>query len=143
MTVKSIKDCISKSLRKEALREERIRGLPIVELDGLIHVVQPLDAEATLDWHTIESPRRLRKTYELHKLNIVKHFVIELLDYEMRTFHNAKIIIENTRVTIEVYTHEIDDITNADRDYAKYADLLYTDAIALLNAQNLAQPIGL
>ena len=134
---------ITKDLREATVREARSRVPSIVKLDGLIKVVQPTETTPRLDWHTVESPTRLKKRYELYTLDIVKYFVLELLDYEMRTLHNAKIIIENTQVIIEVYTHDINDITSADRDYAKFADQLYADAITLYNSHNLNQPTPL
>ena len=139
----SLKEYITKDLREATVREAQSRVPSIVKLDGLIKVVQPTETTPRLDWHTVDNPTRLKKRYELYTLDIVKYFVLELLDYEMRTLHNAKIIIENTQVIIEVYTHDINDITSADRDYAQFADQLYVDAITLYNSDNVNQQMPL
>ena len=64
-------------------------------------------------------------------------FVKELLDYETQVGHNAKIMIEGTHVTVEVYTHDLNDVTDVDRDYARMVDSIYEDAIDIMNRKNM------
>ena len=43
----------------------------------------------SLEWETLESPRRLVKTYEFQDRAKMKEFVKELMDYEDQVNHHA------------------------------------------------------
>jgi pterin-4a-carbinolamine dehydratase len=123
-------------LRQQVLEES---GGPIQRVErmaGVVRVVHHDELPAEMAWHTIESPRRLRRVIQLHDSVAVKHFLSELIDYETGSHHNGTIMLDGTRVTIEVYTHDIDDITEADRVYAKIVDAIYADALELYNRRN-------
>jgi len=130
-----LKECLQ-SLKASVLNED-YAGPHLEHLSGLIKVVEPIDSEVTVDWHTLESPHRLRKIIELYDSATLKFFVNELLDYEVQEGHNAKIMLEGTHVTVEVYTHDLNDITDIDRDYAQMVDSIYEDAIDIMNRKNM------
>ncbi len=82
------------------------------------------------DWETVDSPNRLIKDFTAANRNSVYHFVSGLLQFEDAYGHNAKIIIESLNVRIEVYTHDVDDVTELDIEYAQYADGLWMDMVS-------------
>jgi len=79
------------------------------------------------EWETAESPTRLIKDYAFSDRTVVFRFVTGLMQFEDTIGHHAKIVIENNDVRLEVYTHDVDDITELDAEYAKYADMLFQD----------------
>ena len=85
--------------------------------------------ESFSEWTEVESPRRLIKDYSFNDSDILFRFVSGLIKFENIVGHNAKIIIDNKSVRIEVYTHDVDNITELDVEYAKYADSLFNDVI--------------
>ena len=78
-------------------------------------------------WAIVDSPRRLMKTFEFDGMDKKRHFILELLDYEEENNHHAKITINLDSVSVEVYTHDVNDITELDQEYASMTDDIYTD----------------
>ena len=81
----------------------------------------------TFDWIVIENPERLSKTFEFKHLKILKSFLNEMIEYQEKLGHHAKIVIEGKAITIETYTHTVEEITELDLELSKFADLLYQD----------------
>ena len=91
-------------------------------------IIKPVETKKkVLEWYVEEDPRRLKKIIRFENYKELKFFLKELLNYEEKSFHNAKIVLNGLEVTLEVWTHKIDDITSLDRDYSKFIDDLYYD----------------
>lgn len=80
-------------------------------------------------WSKVESPLRLRKTYKFHSQDQRNNFVSELFEYEKETGHNASITVSEGEVTLDVRTKDVDQITELDKEYAKFADVLFKDVV--------------
>tara|TARA_B100001123_G_scaffold395251_2_gene476676 strand:- start:729 stop:1157 length:429 start_codon:yes stop_codon:yes gene_type:complete len=80
-------------------------------------------------WEIIDSPRRLMKSFHINDPTLRKEFVNELLDYEDSVGHNAKITIDSSSIIVEVYTHDVNDVTEIDKEYAQAADDIHTDIL--------------
>ena len=57
----------------------------------------------------------------------LKFFVEELFNYEDEVNHHGKVTVDYETVSIEVYTLNLNSITELDYEYAKTADLIYQD----------------
>ena len=79
------------------------------------------------DWTTLQAPERIVKSFQFKHYKILKAFLSELIDYQEKLGHHAKIIVEGNIVTVESYTHNVEEITELDLELAKFADLLYQD----------------
>ena len=84
---------------------------------------------ATEKWKKVESPTRLRKTYKFRTQQQRNRFVSELFEYEEETNHNATITVDEGQVTLDVRTKDVDQITEIDKEYAKFADILFKDVV--------------
>lgn len=80
-------------------------------------------------WEIVDSPKRLRKSYKFMTNELRNLFVENLFEYEKTIGHNAKITIEESKVTLDLYTKDVDQITELDKEYSKYADVLFKDVI--------------
>lgn len=69
----------------------------------------------------------LRKIFEFQDDNIRDEFIMSLLAYEREASHHGKLVIEEKMITIEVSTHDLGTITEQDKEYARYCDILYKD----------------
>ncbi len=78
-------------------------------------------------WEIVSDPNRLAKTYVFEDQGSLKLFVEDLLGYQSDVDHFAKMIIENLNVVVEVYTHDINDITELDQEFAVATDEIYND----------------
>lgn len=84
-------------------------------------------APKSFDWTTLEDPQRLVKSFEFKHYKITKVFLNELIDYQEKIGHHAKIIVEGNIVTVETFTHNVEEITELDLELTKFSDLLYED----------------
>jgi pterin-4a-carbinolamine dehydratase len=78
-------------------------------------------------WHVNQSPERLCRTYEFGDRRAARDFINELMDYEDGVNHHGDIRCKGPVVTIEVYTHGVECVTEVDKEYANEAELIYND----------------
>jgi len=97
--------------------------LPIKPVEGDVAII------AVEKWKKLESPTRLRKIFKFSKQEARNRFVKKILAYEDETQHNAVITVDEGQVTLDVRTKDIDQITELDKEYARYADVLYKDTV--------------
>lgn len=95
--------------------------------------IEPLASGAAIipveKWEKVASPTRLHKTYRFSSTELRNTFVTSLFDYETKIGHHAKMTIEEDDVTLDVYTKDVDQITELDKEYAAYADILFKDVV--------------
>lgn len=78
-------------------------------------------------WFSKQSPERLCRTYEFGDRRSARDFINELMDYEDGVNHHGEIKCKGPNVTIEVFTHGVDCVTEVDKEYANEAELIYND----------------
>lgn len=71
----------------------------------------------------------LVKSYTFRREGDRDRFVLGLLDYEAQVKHNAVITIDGDKVSLSVSTHDVDRVTEIDKEYASYCDLLFRDVV--------------
>jgi len=93
--------------------------------------VQPKEAEAPImvaeRWKSIDGV--LYKTYKFRRQADRNNFVVSLLSYEQSVEHNADITIEHDQVSLKLQTKDVKRVTEIDKEYARYADLLFRDLV--------------
>ena len=82
------------------------------------------------EWELLEHPGRLGRLFEFKSREQLTFFLGEILEYENATGHNAKIIIDDMTVMIEVYTHDVNNVTELDTEYAQTTDEIYEDTLS-------------
>jgi pterin-4a-carbinolamine dehydratase len=90
----------------------------------------PISPKSESKWFTKQGPERLCRTYEFPSRGEARHFINEMMDYEDGKSHHAEIKCKGPVVTIEVYTHGVDCVTELDKEYANEAELIYNDVCA-------------
>ena len=80
-------------------------------------------------WEVVTDPRRLHKIFEFKSHFEYINFINEMLAYEESSNHFAKLTCEYPSIVIEVYTHDVDDITELDKLYATTADQIFEDVL--------------
>jgi pterin-4a-carbinolamine dehydratase len=93
--------------------------------------VQAKEAEAPViaveRWHDVDGT--LMKTYHFRRDGDRDLFVNGLFEHENEVKHNALIIIQGDKVALRLKTHNIDRVTELDREYARFADSLFKDVV--------------
>jgi pterin-4a-carbinolamine dehydratase len=117
---------------KDYLREKEAASGSGRELFGLVResIDVPLVPE-TNEWTIAADPERLIRNFVFEDIEGRNWFLKELLDDETKSGHNGKIIIDGLNTIIEVWTHDIDAVTELDLEYASRCDDIFSD-VALL-----------
>lgn len=78
-------------------------------------------------WHEVGGA--LHKEYRFRSLENRNQFVLQLLVYETTTLHSAHLRVDGDCVNITVQTKDICSVSELDREYARYADLIFKDIV--------------
>ena len=109
-------------------KEEQFYNRSVSPMPTLLREDVPVVAKDAFDWEIESHPNRLVKKFVFQSPIALRNFIGDLLEYEEETEHNAEIIISANSITIEVYTHYLEDITEVDQEYAAVADEIYKDS---------------
>lgn len=106
----------------QAERPMRFGALPVTPRTAALPIV-PLDR-----W--IDTGGALHKIYRFREPAHRDAFVVSLLSYERDVQHNAVITVTEGQVGLKLRTKDTDRVTEIDREYARYADVLYKDLVS-------------
>ena len=87
----------------------------------------PVQKRQKVNWKLYQNPSRFGKKFKFKSHSNFLNFVIAVLQYEDHSKHNAKITIGYPEVVIEVWTHKLEQITEADRKYCKEVDHIFSE----------------
>lgn len=111
--------------KKDSPRSELLREMSLGSHLGNALPVHP----SNCGWEVHKSPERFSRKFSFANKHAVKNFVSECLDYEMSNLHSGTYKIDHLDVTVEVYTHDVDRITELDQEFTKQIDFIYEDVL--------------
>lgn len=79
-------------------------------------------------WEHLENPRRISKQFTFASLEQLKYFIVEVLDVAEVKNHDISMMVEGKSVTIETYTHDLQDVTELDIQIARACDQIFRDS---------------
>jgi pterin-4a-carbinolamine dehydratase len=80
-------------------------------------------------WVKKNDPKRLVKTFRFRRSGDRSLMIKLLLDYEEQMQHNADMVVKEETLQLELFTKNIETITELDLEYAKYADEVFKDIV--------------
>jgi len=78
-------------------------------------------------WEVLNKPQRLLKDFKFKSFFHLKNFLNEVLEYQEELHHHAAITVNHLLIRIEVFTHDVEEVTEIDLEYAKAVDLIHED----------------
>lgn len=78
-------------------------------------------------WSTLQQPERLAKKYSFDNTETRNWFIKELIEDEAQSGHHGSISISGMEVVVEVWTHDVDAVTELDLEYATRCDEIFGD----------------
>jgi pterin-4a-carbinolamine dehydratase len=114
----------------KARRPMTFGKLPIQPLENGLAII-PVDK-----WEIVDSPKRLRKSFKFVSNELRNQFVFGLFEYEQKIGHHAVITVSEYKVALDIYTKDIDLVTELDKEYAKHADVLFKDVVYSVSIEN-------
>ena len=85
----------------------------------------PVEVKDKSKWKLKEDPERLLRIYRLPKEKEFKYFVQDLLELQDEEGHHARITLQYPQVKIELWTHDLKQVTESDIQWAEKADKIY------------------
>ena len=82
---------------------------------------------ARSSWEVVESPRRLKKTFDFAGADHRNRFVMEMLEEQDKMHHHSRMTIDENEIHVEIYTKDLNSITEVDHHLSRLADLIYAD----------------
>ena len=79
-------------------------------------------------WEHLEDPRRISKNFSFESLEQMKYFITEVLEVAEVKNHDINMMIAGKDVTIETYTHDLQDVTELDIQIARACDQIFRDS---------------
>ena len=81
------------------------------------------------DWYKEVNPSRLVRSFEFENIEQLTFFVTSLLNYTRKIDHNPTItIVGGSKVQVETYTPQVNDVTEQDVRLTKMSNQIYKDA---------------
>lgn len=77
-------------------------------------------------WRVLESGA-ISKKYLFESIDDRNRFLTSILNYEQEKGHHAKMTVQSKEVILELITHDVKKMTELDKSYAKYADIIRRD----------------
>ncbi len=80
-------------------------------------------------WVLKGDPKKLVKTFRFRRPGDRNMMINALLEYEEEVKHNADMIIKEETIQVELLTKNVEQVTELDKEYAKYADDVFKDIV--------------
>jgi len=77
------------------------------------------------NWVVKKEPERLTRVFNFDLRDRLKDFVSDVLSLEDQISHNGSLTVDHNKVAIEVFTKDLDRVTNLDKEYTALVDQLY------------------
>lgn len=97
------------------------------------YVAVPIEVDAST-WQQVDHNDRicLTKIFYFSTPKHLRYFLNEVLKESERMFHHPKLMIENQEILVELYTHDINDISSLDIELSKFMDEIYSEIQLIL-----------
>tara|TARA_B100000131_G_C17990107_1_gene562191 strand:+ start:69 stop:440 length:372 start_codon:yes stop_codon:yes gene_type:complete len=80
-------------------------------------------------WQIHQDPERFSRKFTFQSQDSLIDFIVEVLNYEKSALHSGEHKISDKSVIVEVYTHDLNRITELDQEYTRHVDMIYRDVL--------------
>ena len=119
--------------QQEGNLDQILRGQNFLNRQSKYEVL-PIEAKAS-DWPVLRDDQKtfLKKEYVIADFENFLYFVSQVLKLANRKGHHPDINLSHNSVDIELYTHDINDVTEIDLEMASMIDEIYEDIYFIEN----------
>lgn len=82
-------------------------------------------------WAQVKTPEgtSLSKTFDFQNNEFRDRFILAILNYEEHYEHRGTVTFSDKKVSVSIATRHIDVVTELDKEYTRFCDTLYRDAV--------------
>jgi len=88
-------------------------------------------------WKKVGSPAVLTKTFHFRRSADRNLFVTAILEYEEEIQHHAALRLDEGVVTVSLMTKDTEQITEIDKEFARYCDIVFKDIVYMPDVPNV------
>ena len=128
---KLILNAIKRSKHEKSIFESVSKSMGTNQKNPSIDM--PIDP-ASSSWSVVSTYEKesLQKVFNFTNSKHLRYFVDEMLKESDRMFHHPKMTIDHLVVKVELFTHDINDISSLDIELSKFADELFGEVSIVL-----------
>ena len=89
-------------------------------------------------WSRYENPERLYRIFKFDSFKSMLYFINESLKEQERINHHSKMTIDHLDVSVEIYTKDVNAITESDLILSKFFNEIYEDVVFMQLARRRA-----
>ena len=104
----------------DLLGDDEIEEIEKLNFDGL-----PVSKPKDNGWKIKENPKRWTRMFKIQDLTKFNSFVIDILEHQSETQHHGRLTIQFPQVKIDVWTHELNDVTEIDAEWCSDVNDIY------------------
>lgn len=82
-----------------------------------------------LEWRIVQDPERFMRRFEFDNRARLKDFIAEILKFEDEIGHHSRLNVDHLTVDIEVYTKDVDCVTELDQEFIRSVDNIHRDIL--------------
>ena len=87
--------------------------------------INPRDGE----WHIKQEPERFFKVFSFSDRRRLADFINEIINFEDAKNHHGSVSFDHLDVIVEIYTKDLDRVTNQDKEYCRAIDDIFQDCL--------------
>ena len=85
----------------------------------------PIESPQRLDWKQLENPNRLSRMFKFNVEEKFNAFIVDVLEHQAESAHHGRLTIQFPQIKIEVWTHDLNDVTEVDLEWAKSVNEIF------------------
>jgi len=78
-------------------------------------------------WERSEDPESLRRIFELSSTQKLIYFLEDVIQLQEEMGHHGKLLVEGNKVLAQIFTHNLNQVTELDIEWAAKVDEIYED----------------
>lgn len=87
----------------------------------------PIVPKSLEGWSIQENPKRYSRVFKFGDETKFNSFIMDILELQSETQHHARLTIQYPQIKIDVWTHDLNTITEIDKEWCEKANDIFGD----------------
>lgn len=87
----------------------------------------PISPKSLKGWSVQENPKRYSRVFKFGDETKFNSFIMDILELQSETQHHARLTIQYPQIKIDVWTHDLNTVTEIDKEWCEKANDIFGD----------------